>query len=139
MRAIVFLLMAVAPLSHGEVYRKVDPLTGHVTFTNVAPRSAVDEIPKPPVGVMTAPVTPAPGSELPRQKPRRPAIQLSYPTISKEAQRERDVDRRAILMSELDSEKKALLIAAEVSGEKDTVARHRANIESLKRELASIK
>lgn len=139
MRAIVFLLMAVAPLCHGEVYRKVDPLTGHVTFTNVAPRSAVDDISKPPVGVMTAPVTAAPGPELPRHKPRRSATQPSYPTISKETQRERDVDRRAILMSELDSEKKALLIAADMSGEKDTVARHRANIESLKRELALVK
>lgn len=130
-----FLLVIVCVQARAEVVRKVDPITGHVTYTNLRPGTDVD--PEPIV-----PMRRAATQYVPREPKLAvvPAVRpVNFPSISPEVQKQRDHGRLRILMDELRSELSSLEIAEEKKADAETVNRHRSNIASLKREIKNIK
>lgn len=87
-----------------EIYKKVDE-NGHVTYSNVPIKGAVKLNLEPPISTSD---TPASTSSPKRARTPTPA---NFPRVDKATQNKRDDQRRQILQSELETEKKALLDA----------------------------
>lgn len=133
---ITFIVLVSSGHAHAELYQRVDPVTGHVTITNV-----------PPAGVRQPPVSMTSDSVLPGRRPagKSPAppaqsrAATNFPRITAEQQRSRDTDRRQILTAELRVETAALAAAVGRKESADVLRRHKANIASLEREIAATK
>lgn len=125
--------------SSAEVLKRVDPITGHTTYTNIRPRDQIERSDKL--------LLPSPAfQEKESRDPVRPITRQrdnletkSFPKISIEVQKNRDDDRRSILEAELADESAAMARAEKQKAEPLVTARHRRNIESLQREIANIK
>jgi hypothetical protein len=123
------LLFLMSGQVHAEVYRKIDPNTGHITLTNIPPRSGTEaEAPEKktalPPKAMPAPSTKSPGD---------------FPKVSPVLQKERDTDRKKILEDELKAEQLALKEANEKKAAAEIIARHKINILALEREITNVK
>ena len=109
----------------GEVYTYVDPVSGMTILSNVASAKR---------GASATPAT--------RGTHGRPAsgtAPVSFPRISTEKQKQLDGGRRDILVAELNTEQQALATATARRAAEDTVRRHLANVNALKRELAGLR
>lgn len=104
----MLLLLALAD-AQADVYVHVDPVSGMTVLNNI-----------PPSRLIAMPARASAGS---------------FPRISSTRQHEMDGARRAILETELDTERQAL---AQAAG-REASARHAANIAALKRELAGVR
>lgn len=142
-----------AVVAHADIYKCVDD-AGHVTYTND----------KPPAGqkgcsVLTRelPVSTVPAPKRPAQS----ATPADFPKVDDSTQKSRDNDRRKILEQELATEEKALDDARKALAEqeavrtggernyakflervqpyRDNVQLHERNVESLKKEISSLK
>ncbi len=130
MRSIVLaaLLLLMSGQLRAEVFRKIDPNTGHITLTNIPPRSEAEAPEKKtassPVKAMSAPSTKSPGD---------------FPKVSPVVQKERDTDRKKILEDELKAEQVALKEANDKKAAAEIIARHKVNILALEREITNVK
>lgn len=115
-----------------EVYKKIDPTTGHITLTNIPPRSLQQNQESTPPVVMPMPAK----SAAPVHAQPSPA---SFPKLSPDLQKERDKDRKQILENELKTEQTALKEATDKKAPADVVSRHKANIAALEREILNVK
>lgn len=128
----------VSVAAQAQVYQRIDRITGHITYTNLPPpgievdAEAVAQQPRanPPVQLDKKPTA--------RRREAKLMAPATFPRINAAEQKERDLDRRAILMEELLSEQKALNRLGQKADDPQTVQRHRENIASLKRELANL-
>lgn len=114
------LLAAVSPAGAG-VHTYVDPVSGMIVMSNVAPPGRTASAPRQANGQA------APGGDA-----------GAFPRVSARRQREMDGDRRAILQEELTHERRALAAAADARAARDVQARHAANVAALERELAAV-
>lgn len=128
----------VSVAAQAQVYQRIDRLTGHVTYTNTPPpgieveaEAAVQQ----PRAIPSVQLDKKPTARRREVKPTTPA---TFPRINTAEQKERDLDRRAILMEELLSEEKALNRLGQKTDDQQAARRHRENIASLKRELANL-
>lgn len=141
MRALLFLLVWCAQ-ANAEMVRKVDPITGHATYTNLTPsRAAVLDLEPQPLIKMRQAVKQYSPKLAKSEKPATTQITqpADFPSVSPELQKQRDYGRMRILMDELRSELSRLEVAQEKKADTDTIGRHKANIASLKREIKNIK
>lgn len=127
---VLLLMLFVGSTCLAQVYKKIDPVTGHITITNIPPRS---------IQASTEQQTPI---ALPVEKKvvaKVKNVPANFPKLSPEIQKERDSERKRILDDELKSEQAALKNASIQKTDPDTIARHKQNIVALEREIASIK
>ena len=128
-------LIAAAGCAHAELYQRVDPVSGHVTFTNIPPADA-----KPAVAQVTSVSTAVPSSpKRPAKSHSNDATPVQFPRVTAQQQKDRDADRRQILSDELRAETAALKKALERKASAEVLNRHRSNLTSLEREIASVK
>jgi hypothetical protein len=156
--AVVMTLLGTAGApAYARIHRQVDPATGITTYSNVpfpaqrrehrvappVPREAPGPAAAPAPDTMPSraavpaeeqpPIKPAPASRL------VPSAYRGFPRVSVETQKERDSERRRILKQELAWEQAQLDQAIENKAAGDVVQRHRANIESLHREIGNVR
>lgn len=112
-----------------QVFKKIDPTTGHITITNIPPRSIQSPI--------ESQVSPVPAEKKVAAKTK--SVPANFPKLSPEIQKERDSERKKILDDELKAEQLALKNASIQKTDTDTIARHKQNIVALEREIAAIK
>jgi hypothetical protein len=127
----VSLLCLTSGLSCAAIFTKIDPQTGHVTYTN-----------KPPLGLTREPIEKyVPGSpKVVSNFERRPtSAPQAFPTISKTEQHQRDVARKDILLTELETEKNRLATGLHQKEDSTKIHRIQQNIRSLQREIGSLK
>ncbi|WP_395398612.1 hypothetical protein ACHMW6_00270 (plasmid) [Pseudoduganella sp. UC29_106] len=124
-------LLTVSSMAVAEVYRRVDPVTGQVTFTNFpsTPKVSPATDPGEPLPKVRRDVAKAPGATV---APR------NFPKVDPVEQKRRDADRLQILKDELVAEQQALT-KAERENNADATQRHRTNIASLQREIVAIR
>lgn len=123
--------VSVIPIgASAAIYQVVDPETGHVTYTNLPPRSGgAQSQSKPDV----KPATPA------RSSVSKSSTPANFPHITTQEQRSRDTDRKQILLDELRSEENLLKDAQVKQAADEVVHRHEANIKALQREVNALK
>lgn len=132
-------LLIVTAAAHAQVYQRVDPLTGQITYTNRPPPGVEVET---EAGAQLRPSRLQERNDKTRavlQSEPRLTAQTSFPRVAPEEQRRRDLDRRTILTEELRSEVQALERLGQRPGDDPTARRHRANIASLEREIANLR
>jgi hypothetical protein len=111
----------VPPPAGAGVHTHVDPVSGMIIMSNVAPlgrtalRGRQESVPAQPRGAADA-----------------------FPQVSAQRQRQMDDDRRAILQEELAHERQALAAASGQRAAGDVLARHMANVAALQRELEAV-
>lgn len=134
---LLLLTACLAASVQAQIYKRVDPVTGHTTYTSSPPPGTEVAESSAPIVAMPTLVQPRRAGGHARSRAVPPVLHspLTYPRISKVEQQRRDDDRRGILMDELKAEAAALGKAADP----DTIRRHRTNVASLKREIANIK
>lgn len=137
MRYLAVLLGALHLTAGAEVFARIDPVTGHVTYTNMPPNSGIEQDALAPTtpGKVQQPARPKVASNVLSS----PVVERVFPKVTPAEQRQRDVDRLSILHDELSSEKAAYAVAQTKKAGADVLSRHRANIASLERELARIR
>jgi len=128
---LALVLATLSAIGHCEVYKRVDPITGHVTFTNfpVMPKDS------PPAE------QPAPIVKPLRKESRAASMTVAptkFPTVDQSEQKRRDADRLQILKDELAAEQIALA-KAQQKNDSPALHRHRANVAALEREIVSVK
>lgn len=131
--------------AHAEIYKYVGK-DGRITYSNV-PVKGAKKIDLGPINTIPASKT--------------KAVPANFPSVNGETQKKRDDTRRKILLDELATEQKLLEEAKQALSEgeairlgneknyqkyldriqplKDAVARHEANIEALRTEIANLK
>ncbi len=130
MRALLLLLL-LCQTANAEVLKKVDPVTGHVTYTNLAPgESPAAELPPRPMRQATKQYVLPPNREAKTPD--------EFPSIAPAVQKDRDFGRMRILMDELRSELTAYEKAQDRKADEEALNRHRSNIASLKREIKNL-
>ncbi|MFC3457517.1 MULTISPECIES: hypothetical protein [Massilia] len=102
------------------VHAHVDPVSGMVVLSNIAPTGRT--------------AAPAPR----RGQAGEAGAPIAFPRVSAQRQREMDGDRRAILQEELTHERRALAAASAARAASDVLVRHAANVAALQRELAAV-
>lgn len=134
-------LLVISAAAQAQVYQRVDPFTGQVTYTN---RPGPGQEPSP------EPAVPAPLPVTSTQPDRRPSLQRepagsqpttpqNFPRVDIAEQKRRDQDRYRILSDELQAEVEALGKLKGTWESSEAARRHLANIASLKRELSNLK
>ena len=146
MKPLLFAASVLLPFAAGAntLYKCTDD-SGAVLYTNQkAPKKSctvLSQSPSPPAGSGAAP----------KQKASTSPTPPDFPRVSGNEQKSRDTDRRAILDKELANEsqsaekaRKALQEAGNQPADKlqalrDTLALHERNVESLKKELGTLR
>lgn len=114
-----------------KIFRYVDPLTGNVTLSNVSLRSRASTR----VAALTHRVAPTRVSYRPASNASTSTSPADFPRVTTAQQRDRDNDRRQILIDELKAEQEAFDQASARNASDDEIHFHRANIAALEREL----
>lgn len=131
---IKFSILCLLFLSNGivsaQVFKKIDPSTGHVTLTNIPPKSLNQGS-----GENSAVAQTTGKKDVVKAK----ISPVNFPKLNPEIQKDRDSDRRKILEEELKTEQIALKNASEKKLDLDVISRHKVNIAALEREIGSIK
>jgi len=128
--SILCVLFLCSEISSAQVFKKIDPTTGHVTLTNIPPKSLNQ--------VNTEGSTIAQTVEK-KDVTKARVSPVNFPKLSPEVQKDRDSDRKKILEEELKTEQIALKNASEKKVDVDIIARHKVNVAALEREIATIK
>ena len=124
MKAATLLLLGFTLPVTAQVYQRVDPHTGTVTYTNFAP-----------LGSEVTPLL------LPEPKEKKTKVQgkitspVNFPRVSQGEQKARDLGRLAILNDELQIEQKLLAEAGSKNADSATLHLHRSNIAAIQREI----
>lgn len=143
----LILVMIAAPVAYAEMWKCVDQ-DGNTRYTNVKADA------KGCKGLDLDPINTVPATRV-QQKP------VNFPSVKSDTQRQRDADRRKILGQEMTQEQQQLELAKRqlteqkdirLGSEKnyarveerlkpyeDKVRLHESNVESLKKEIASIR
>lgn len=143
----LILVMIAAPVAYAEMWKCVDQ-DGNTRYTNVKADA------KGCKGLDLDPINTVPATRV-QQKP------VNFPSVKSDTQRQRDTDRRKILEQEMTQEQRQLELAKRqlteqkdirLGSEKnyarveerlkpyeDKVRLHESNVESLKKEIASIR
>lgn len=129
--AVLFIGLSFSIPSIADVYRKIDPTTGHVTYTNIPPGSANAAAPRSEQKTISNPS--------PRKLETDKNTPANFPKISAADQKARDSDKRKILEDELKNEQGFLQAAISKKSDQDTQNRHHKNIEAIQREINLIK
>jgi hypothetical protein len=136
---ILSFLGIAAALAYGSLHKQVDPATG-VTTWRYRPPPPAERKPAPapakPVAAARASSAAAP-ARAPAQVLARPAEARGFPQVPQQLQNERDSERRRILVQELALEQAELEQAIVARAASERVARLRANVAALQREIAS--
>lgn len=142
MRRLFFISLLVLSASlQAQVFKRVDPITGQVTYTNQPPPgNATEDVSlAEQTAILPKERMTKPEEERGRSKPRAlTSIPTSFPRIDAAEQKRRDLDRQAILSEELHAEEQALKKLQGRQGSEEVARRHVANIESLRRELSKL-
>jgi hypothetical protein len=144
MRILAIACLMLCGSAQAQMYARVDKLTGHTTYTNLPPRDVEPE--QSDIPVFVRPIRRAAKPYLP-SKPHKADLALSaqpitpadFPKVSESKQKERDDDRRHILMTELRKESVSLEEVELKKADAETINRHKTNIAALKREIQNIK
>jgi hypothetical protein len=126
-------LLSVGALA--EIFQYVDPIDGHVTWSNVPLHGQASAKAAAP----TSTVRPARVSYRPASNASTSIGPAHFPRVTEAQQRDRDNDRRQILIDELKDEQEAFNKAKERNASDAEINRHRANIAALERELSNLK
>lgn len=138
MRIIPILAFCIPLSCSAEIFKRVDPITGHVTFTNISPRDSISD--NKNIEIAKDPVISAASKPSEAKKVNIVArMDNKFPTVDAKTQKARDVDRKNILLEELNSEKQHLAEKIMKKSEPDAIKRVKANIASLEREILSVK
>ena len=143
---VALFLPIVLPAFASTLYKCTDE-SGVVLYTNQkTPKKACTVLSQSP-----SPAAPAGNAGAPRQRAAATPTPTDFPRVSGSEQKSRDTDRRAILDKELATEsqsaekaRKALQEAGNQPADKlqalrDTLALHERNVESLKKELGTLR
>ena len=136
---IIYVLFLCFPFSCGaEIFKRTDPISGHVTFTNISPRDSVSDNKKMEDEKELSMLN------ISKVVDKKKIVAVSkrndkFPVVDSKTQKERDIDRRNILLDELNSEKKLLAEKILKKSEPDVINRVKGNIASLERELLSVR
>lgn len=136
---LLLLTACLAASAQAQIYKRVDPITGHTTYTSSPPPGT--EVPELSTPILAMPTIVRPSRARSRAASPAPVRHTpsTYPRISTAEQQRRDDERRGILMDELKAEAGALAAALSKAADPDTVHRHKTNVASLKREIANIR
>lgn len=138
MRFLFIILVMACGAAQGQMYARVDKITGHTTYTNIPPPG--EEVVDPtPMRRATREFVPAKPRSTIAELNKSPVTPTEFPRVAKNVQRDRDEDRRHILTTELKREMAALVDVQTSKGDTETVNRHKTNIASLQREIKNIK
>lgn len=142
-RFFFFGLLFASTAPQAQVYQRVDPITGQITYTNRPPPGI--EVQADPLTVVRSPAS-VPQVRIDKSPPARrdpkqssTSTPATFPRVDAAEQKRRDLDRHAILTEELQAEVKALKNLGKRPGNDQSARRHQANIASLKRELANLR
>ncbi len=118
----------IATNAHSAIFLHTEAGTGMEVYSNLAPKA----------GALV--ITPAAASVLPTAAS-RPQKQLSQIARSDQSSQQsaREVDRRAILSSELQSEQLALKSATLQRAAVEVIVRHQSNVAALEREISRVR
>lgn len=144
MRILFIAFFVLCNSAQAQLYERVDKLTGHTTYTNLPPpgmEPARSDIPAPARTMRTATkqYVPAKAHNADANAAAEIVAPADFPKISATVQKERDNNRRHILLDELNKEFATLEDAQSKKADADTINRHKTNIASLKREIQTIK
>lgn len=121
---------------NAQFYKKVDPITGHVTLINFSDDSSKNIEKKSETAIVEKKI------KIQNDTKRKNVVVQkndSFPVVTSSEQKSRDIDRRGILSDELENEKKILSSKISNKSDQTDISRVKSNIASLEREILSIK
>lgn len=131
-------LLIASAATHAQVFQRVDPITGQITYTNRPPPGQEMQSEAAPAPFL-APQVRVNRSLSARKDEILESTPAAFPRVDTAEQKRRDLDRHTILTEELQAEVTAFEKLGKRPENEAQARRHIANIASLKRELANLR